>query len=125
GRDRASATSPPPTPNPQPIVSPFTLLGSVVGHLAGSDTTQVVAVGGAGVTLVRIAGVNGDTLQPPVTVTTTVTAADGSFRLENLAAAYYRVDVRAPAGSAFGDGMGGIGPARSANVTLQIALPRR
>lgn len=125
GKDTSVVTSPPGTTNPQPIVSPFTLLGSVVGHQTGTDTTQVVPVGGAGVTLVKIAEVNGDTLNPSVTVTTAVTAADGSFRLENLPAAYYRVDVRAPAGTPFGDGAGATGPARSAEVTMQIALPRR
>jgi hypothetical protein len=85
----------------------------------------VVPVPNAGVTLVKIAGVDGDTLVPNVTITSAATDTAGKFRLENLAPAYYRIDVTAPAGSPYLDGVWGTGPARQSEVTVYIALRRK
>ena len=117
-------TTPKPTP-PDPVVSSFALSGVISGHEPGADTTKVAPVPNAGVTLVKIAGVDGDTLVPSVTVARATTDAAGRFHLENLAPAYYRIDVTAPAGSAYLDGVWGIGPARQSEVTVYISLRRK
>lgn len=126
GSDTAIVTGPskPPTP-PPPVVSSFALSGFIYGHEAGIDTTRVVAVPNATVTLVKIAGVNGDTLVPPVTTASTTTDAQGAYRLENLAAAYYVIDVTAPSGSTYQNGRWGMSPARDAEVKVNISLARK
>ena len=91
--------TPPPTP---PVVSSFTLTGGVYGHEPGPDTMVVVVVPNAKVTLVKVGSVDGDTLKPSVTVATTTTDQQGGYRLENLAPAYYRIDVTAPVVLPFG-----------------------
>jgi hypothetical protein len=108
-----------------PIVSSFTLAGTVGGHDAGPDTTKVVPVPNASVTLVMVAAVNGDTLRPNVTVGSTTTDATGALRFENLAPAYYRIDVTAPAGSPYANGGWAIGPARQSEVSISINLWHR
>lgn len=75
------------------MVSSFALSGVISGHDAGPDTTNVTALPNATVILVKVAGVNGDTLMPSVTVASTTTDAAGKYRLENLAPAYYRIDI--------------------------------
>src|SRR5690349_10765673 len=123
--DTAIVSGPSTPPGVPPVVASFALSGTVLGHEAGLDTTRVSPVPGAQLTLVKIAGVNGDTLVPSVTVTSTTTDARGVYRLENLAPAYYRVDVTAPAGSPFANGGSGIGPARETEITLNISLTRK
>ena len=114
-----------PPPPPPDLVASFTLIGVVSGHQLGPDTTKVVAVADAAVTLVKFGEANGDTLKPSAVVATATTDAQGGFRMENLPPAYYRVDVKAPAGSPFGDGAWGVGPARQSEVRVYVALPRR
>lgn len=123
--DTAIVSGPSKPPEVPPVVASFALSGTVFGHEAGPDTTQVSAVPNAQLTLVKIAGVNGDTLVPSITVTSTTTDARGTYRLENLAPAYYRIDVTAPAGSVFANGTSGIGPARQTEITLNISLARK
>jgi hypothetical protein len=125
GSDTAVVTTGPKPTSPAPVVASFALSGTVVGHEPGADTTNVVPVPNAAVTLVKIAGVEGDTLVPSVTAASTTTDAQGKFRLENLPPAYYRVDVAAPAGSPFLDGSWGVGPARDVEVSVYIALRRK
>ena len=126
GDDTAVVTGPsrPPTPPPD-VVSSFALSGVISGHEAGADTTRIVPLANATVTLVNVGDVAGDTLNPSVTVASTTTDAQGAYRLANLAPAYYRVDVTAPAGSPYLDAVGGIGPARETEVKLSIALARK
>ena len=123
--DTAVVSGPSTPPEVPPVVASFALSGNVFGHEVGPDTSQVVPVANAQLTLVKIAGVNGDTLVPSVTVTSTTTDARGSYRVENLAPAYYRIDVTAPAGSPFANGGSGIGPARQTEVTLNVSLARK
>jgi len=123
--DTAVVSGPSKPPEVPPVVASFALSGTVFGHEAGLDTTQVSAVPDAQLTLVKIAGVNGDTLVPSVTIKSTTTDARGTYRLENLAPAYYRIDVAAPAGSPFANGVSGIGPARQTEITLNISLARK
>lgn len=126
GSDTAIVSGPqkPPPPTP-PVVASFALSGFVYGHEAGPDTSKVVPVPNATLTLVKIAGVNGDTLVPSVTVASTTTDAQGAYRVENLTAAYYRIDVTAPAGSPYQNGVWGVGPAREADVKVNISLARK
>lgn len=126
GGDTAVVTGPskPPTPPPD-VVSSFALSGVISGHEAGADTTRITPLANATVTLVKVGDVTGDTLNPSVTVASITTDAQGAFRLANLAPAYYRVDVTAPANSPYLDAVGGIGPAREAEVKLNIALARK
>jgi hypothetical protein len=115
-------TKPPQVP---PVVSSFALSGTINGHEPGADTMKVVPVPNAGLTLVKVAGVNGDTLSPSVTVASTTTDAQGAYRLENLAPAYYRIDITAPAGSPYVNATSGIGPARESEVMLSVSLARK
>ena len=126
GDDTAVVTGPsrPPTPPPD-IVSSFALSGLISGHEPGPDTTRIVPLANATVTLVKVGEVTGDTLEPSVTVARTTTDAQGAYRIANLAPAYYRVDVTAPANSPYLDAVGGLGPAREAEMKLNIALARK
>jgi hypothetical protein len=123
--DTAVVSGPVPPPAPLPVVASFNLSGSVVGHEPGTDTTIVVGVANATITLVKVGAVNGDTLQPSVTTATTTTDGQGAFRIEHLAPAYYRIDITTPAGSPYANGTSGIGPARETEVKLYIALARQ
>jgi hypothetical protein len=124
--DTAVVTGPskPPTPPPD-IVSSFALSGVISGHEPGADTTRLVPLANATVTLVKVGDVTGDTLNPSVTVASTTTDAQGAYRLANLAPAYYRVDITAPADSPYLNSVAGLGPAREAEVKLNIALARK
>lgn len=113
----------PPAP-PPPIVSSFNLSGAIAGRVSGADTMQTVPVAGATVTLVKIAGVDGDTLKPSITTASTTTDAQGAYRIENLAPAYYRIDVGAPAGSPYVNATSGIGPARETEIKVFVTLGR-
>ena len=125
GGDTAVVTGPSkPTPPPD-VVSSFALSGVISGHEPGADTTRIVPLANATVTLVKVGDVTGDTLRPSVTVASTTTDAQGAYRIANLAPAYYRVDVTAPANSPYLDAVGGIGPARETEVKLNIALARK
>jgi hypothetical protein len=125
GDDTAVVSGPRKPQPPPPVVPSFALSGVVSAHQTGTDTTLVVPVPNAKLTLVRVADVTGDTLVPSVTVTSTTTDAQGAYRLENLTPAYYRVDVTAPVGSAYADATSGIGPARETEVKLFISLARK
>jgi protocatechuate 3,4-dioxygenase beta subunit len=86
---------------------------------------STVRVSGATITLVKVAGVNGDTLNPSITTATTTTDAQGAYRIDNLAPAYYRIDVVAPAGSPYENATSGIGPARETEVKVFVSLLRK
>ena len=125
GDDTAVVTGPAKTPPPPDVVSSFALSGVISGHEPGADTTRIVPLANATVTLVKVGDVTGDTLMPSVTVASTTTDAEGAYHLANLAPAYYRVDVVPPADSPYLNGVGGIGPARQTEVKLSIALARK
>jgi hypothetical protein len=86
---------------------------------------HTVRVSGATITLVKIATVDGDTLTPSVTTATTTTDAQGAYRIENLAPAYYNIAVTPPAGSPYATGTSGIGPAREVEVSVFVLLARK
>lgn len=125
GSDTAIVSGPQTPPQAPPVVASFNLSGVVSGMEAGADTTRQSPLPDAGVTLVKVAGVDGDTLKPSVTVASTTTDANGAYRLENLPPAYYRIDYTAPAGSPFSDRTWGVGPARETEIKVNIALARK
>ena len=124
GSDTAITTGPQTPPQLPPVVSSFNLSGVVYGMEPGSDTTRQVPLPNASVTLVKMMTVTGDTLVPSVTITSTTTDAQGAYRMENLAPAYYRIDFKAPAGSPFVDRAMAIGPARETEIKMSVALER-
>jgi hypothetical protein len=123
--DTTVATGPQTPPQLPPVVSSFALSGTVKGMEPGTDTTRQDAVPNAGVKLVKTMTLQGDTLTPSVTVASTTTDAQGKYRFENLAPAYYRIEFSAPAGSPFEDGAWAIGPARQAEIVVNVALVRK
>ena len=123
--DTTVTTSPPTQPPVPPVVSSFTLSGVVFGMEPGSDTSRRAPAPNVRVTLVKTMTVAGDTLTPSVTVATTIADANGAYRLENLAPAYYRIEFSPPAGSPFTDGAWAIGPAREAEIVINVTLARR
>ena len=125
GSDTAIVSGPQTPPQLPPVVASFNLSGVVSGMEPGTDTTKQSPLPNAGVTLVKVAGVDGDTLKPSVTVARTTTDANGAYRLENLPAAYYRIDYTAPDGSPFSDRSWGTGPARATEIKINIALERK
>ena len=125
GDDTAVVTGPSKLPPPPDVVSSFALSGVISGHEPGADTTRIVPLPNATVTLVKVGDVTGDTLKPSVTVASTTTDAQGAYRLANLAPAYYRVDITAPAGSSYLDAVSGVGPAREDEVKLSVTLARK
>jgi len=124
GTDTAIATAPQTPPRLPPVVSSFNLSGVVYVMEPGTDTTRQVPLPNASVTLVKMMTVTGDTLVPSVTITSTTTDAQGAYRMENLAPAFYRIDFKAPVGSPFVDRALAIGPARETEIKVSVALQR-
>ena len=123
GNDTTVNTGPQnPLPPPPPIVASFNLSGAISGRVPGADTMQTTPVAGATITLVQVGSVNGDTLNPSITTATTTTDAQGAYRVEQLAPAYYRIDITAPAGSPYENATSGIGPARETEVKVFVTL---
>lgn len=125
GGDTAITTNPQTPPSLPPVVPRFNLSGRVLFMELGTDTTRQSPLPNAGVTVVKVMTVEGDTLMPSVTIASTTTDGQGSYRFENLAPAYYRIDFHAPAGSPFLDRSMGIGPARETEITLSVGLERK
>lgn len=114
-----------PPPPPPPIVASFNLSGTIFGHQPGIDTMQTVPVPGATITLVKVADVNGDTLNPSITTASTTTDAQGVYRIENLAPAYYVIEIGAPAGSPYEDARSAIPPARETEIKVVVSPARK
>jgi hypothetical protein len=125
GSDTAITSNPQTPPQLPPVVASFNLSGTVLFMELGTDTTRQSPLPNAGVTVVKMMTVEGDTLMPSVTIGSTTTDAQGAYRFENLAPAYYRIDFDAPAGSPFVDRSMGIGPARETEIKLSVALERK
>ena len=123
--DTTVTTGPQTPPQVPPVVSSFALSGTVYGMEPGTDTSRRAPAPNVGVKLVKTMTVEGDTLTPSVTVATTTADANGAYRLENLAPAYYRVEFTAPAGSPFADGAWAIGPARQTEIVVNVSLAQK
>jgi len=119
-----SAPAPPPLPPTQPPVASFDLTATIVGALAGQDTSRTEIVAGAKVHLLRTGGINGDTLATAIDAGTATTNASGVVSFKNLAGGWYTVDITPPSGSPYAVLRTGIVPPRVSDVHVKLALRR-
>jgi uncharacterized protein YjdB len=129
--DSASVTvlvAPPDTtinqPPPPAPVNAFNLTLTVAGTVAGADTSRTQPVGGATITVTRVGGVQGDTLNPPVLAGTVTTDANGAASLQNLPGGSYRFVATPPTGSPFVVTTWGIPAPTISNVAVRLVLRR-
>ena len=115
------STPPTPTPAPQPVAS-FNLDVTVVGAVAGSDTSKTETVPGALVKLSRIGGVQGDTLSQSIDAGSAVADANGAVSFKSLAGGSYSVSITPPAGSRFAPLTTGFGPPRTDALVMRFKL---
>lgn len=113
------------TPPPPPLaVSSFNLALMVYGPVAGTDTTKSQLVPGTIVTVTRVMGIHGDTLNPSVLAGTITTDANGAGALQNLPGGYYTFLATPPAGSGYEKSSFGIGPPTATDVKVRMVLQR-
>ena len=138
GSDSGSTPQPGPTTEPadpapgsdtaitSPPVLPasYTLTGIVHVVLPGSDTTRTVPVAGATVRIYRVKAADGSAV-PEVHVGTATSDALGDVVFRDLSSAYYRLDVKAPAGGPYGDASRTIAPSLSSQIAVLLLLPRK
>ena len=137
--DDSSSTSQPtsptapvdPAPGPDTAISPppprpasFTVTGAVVGVESGTDTTRTVRVPGTTARLYRVRTADGSAVAATL-VGSTVADANGEFSFANLASAYYRLDVTAPAGGPYVDGSVSIAPPWGTQIRIHVVLHRK
>jgi hypothetical protein len=119
---------PPPPPDtgrgPRPVAS-FALNVLTVGVLPGPDTSATEPVGGATITVTRVATVAGDTLRPSVVAGTAVTNARGEVSFKDLPGGYYTVLATPPATSPYRVTTWGIAPPRTSEVNIRMVLFRK
>ena len=124
----APVPPPPPPPDtgrtlPQPVAS-FTLNLVTLGLLPGPDTAATEPVAGTTIKLTRVAGVNGDTLNPSVVVGTATSNARGEASFKDVPGGYYTILATPPAGSPYKSTTTGFGPPRTAEVNVRIVMRR-
>ena len=118
------APAPPPLPPRQPPVASFALTATVVGMLAGQDTSRTESVAGAKVHLVRSGGTNGDTLATAIDAGTATTDASGVVSFKNLEGGWYTIDITPPAGSPYAAIRTGISPPSVSDMRVKFVLRR-
>ena len=126
--DSATVTvipAPPPPPPPPGPVAEFNMTVVAMGPIPGTDTSRTERVAGATVTLMRIGGINGDTLTTPVNAGTAVTNANGEARFTQLVGGSYSIRVTPPASSPYAEILTGIGPPRVSDFSIHVTLPRK
>jgi hypothetical protein len=124
----------PPQPPPPPLTS-FTMNGVVIGVEPGADTTRAVRVPNVDVALHRIApatwspaGPTGALNTPPLDehVATRRAGSQGEFIFADLSPSWwYRVSVKAPAGSSYLDGSSVLPPAQWSVMSVTVILHQR
>ena len=114
-----TAISPPP---PRP--ASFTVTGVAVGVESGTDTTRTVRIPAATARLYRVKAADGSA-ESETLVGTAVADANGEFVFANLASAYYRLEVEAPAGGPYVDGSVSIAPPWSTQIRIHVVLHRK
>lgn len=119
------APQPPPTPTPQPALASFDLNASIVGAASGTDTTKIQPVAGAVVKLLRVGGVNGDSLSQSIDAGSAVSDANGAVSFKGLVGGSYTVSITPPADSPFAPSSTGFGPPRSSPAQFQFRLLRK
>ncbi len=117
--DTSVATPPPPTP-----VSSFNVTLTTAGAVVGADTSQTQPAGGVTVTVTRVMGVHGDTLNPAVPAGTVTTDANGGGSLQNLPGGSYRFVATPTAGSPYVTSTFGIVAPTISDVKVRIVLRR-
>ena len=98
---------------------------TVVGQLAGADTSRTERVPGATIALQRVGGITGDTLTTPVNAGSAVADASGQAKFTKLAGGFYTIRVTPPSGSAYAAGSMEIGPPRETDINVSVKLQRR
>lgn len=111
------------TPPPPPPVSAFNLVLTTDGAVA-ADTSKTQSVGGVTITVTRVLGVRGDTLNPAVLAGTVTTDANGVASLQNLPGGSYRFVATPGAGSPYVVSTFGIGAPTTSDVRVRIVLRR-
>lgn len=120
-----AAVTPPSAPPAQPGVSKFDLTATVVGQLAGSDTSRTEPVAGVTVHLIRIGGVAGDTLTTGVDAGSATTDSRGIVSFKNLDGGSYTIDLTPAAGSPYAAVHTGIGAPHVTDVQATFSLRRK
>ena len=128
--DSATVTvvpAPPPPPPPPPVqhVAEFNMTVVAMGAIPGTDTSRTERIPGATVTLMRIGGINGDTLATPVSAGSAVTNANGEARFTTLAGGSYSIRVTPPANSAYAETLTGIGAPTLSDISVHVTLRRK
>jgi hypothetical protein len=116
GQDTALA---PPT-----FAASFTLNGVVLGAEAGADTTRTIPLAGVTARIYRVRAADGGAA-PETLIGTTASDANGRFVFRDLASAYYRLDVEAPAGGPYADASRPIAPPWSSEIGVHVVLLRK
>lgn len=119
----AAPPTSPPVSNPS-LATSFTLTLTTVGALPGADTSRVEIVPGTKVTVSRVMGIKGDTLNPAITVATLTTDASGTASLANVPGGYYQFTATPPAGTPYILTSAGIGAPTSSTVNYRLVLQR-
>lgn len=114
-----TGVAPPPAP-----VSSFDLTATILGRLAGTDTSRTEAVAGATIRLTRVTGVKGDTLNPSVTAGSAVSDANGVVTFKGLTGGAYVLDIVPAAGSAYAESTSGFGPPTATTQQVRVVLQR-
>lgn len=96
GTQTGTDTARVPTPTP---TSAFRFAITVTEPIVGTDTTNAQPVPGVNITLTRLTGLNGETLNPPESHGSIVTDASGQAIKDQLPGGSYRVTATPPAGS--------------------------
>jgi hypothetical protein len=95
-----------------------------VGVESGTDTTRTVRIPAATARLYRVKAVDGSAVAETL-VGSAVADANGEFIFANLASAYYRLDVTAPAGGPYVDGSVTIAPPWGTQIRIHVVLHRK
>jgi hypothetical protein len=109
---------------PPPLAASFTLHGFALGVESGTDTTRTVRLPGVTATLYRVRAADGSASDEAL-VGSAVADGNGEFTFRGLVSAYYRVDVKAPAGGPYVDTSRSIDPPWSTEVRVSVVLPRK
>lgn len=111
--------------SPPPRPASFMVTGFARGAVSTSDTTQTVPLGGVTANLYRVKMADGSPVEPEVLVGSRIADASGEFTFRDVASAYYRLEVKAPAGGAYADGSLTIVPPWSSAIAVYVVLPRK
>jgi hypothetical protein len=117
GSDTA-ITPPPPRP------AAFTLEAVALGVQPGEDTTRTVRLAGVTARLYRVRAADGTAI-PEALIGSVVANGNGEMVFRDLSSAHYRLDVQAPPGGPYADGVVSIAPPWSAQIRIAVVLHRK